>query len=174
VKIHDGHEGQGGLSRSLPGAGTDPFDSQTPDIGSKAVERGSPGPPEGPGQTLQTLPATGPERALFPAAAAGPPGVVAPLIYAQRPIPRHSLTWDELPTVAKAHTHQFFQLYFLMTGLHTFHVIVGLGLLTWVALRAGRGAFSSAYFTPEDMVGLYWHLVDLIWIFLFPLLYLIH
>jgi cytochrome c oxidase subunit 3 len=68
----------------------------------------------------------------------------------------------------------FFGVYFLMTGLHGLHVIVGLGLITWVALRALKGAFSPTYFTPVAMVGLYWHLVDVIWIFLFPLLYLIH
>ncbi len=66
----------------------------------------------------------------------------------------------------------FFGVYFLMTGLHGLHVIVGLGLITWVALRAWKGAFSPAYFTPVAMVGLYWHLVDVIWIFLLPLFYL--
>jgi cytochrome c oxidase subunit 3 len=68
----------------------------------------------------------------------------------------------------------FFGVYFLMTGLHGLHVIVGLGLITWVALRALKGAFGPTYFTPVAMVGLYWHLVDIIWIYLFPLLYLIH
>jgi cytochrome c oxidase subunit 3 len=87
---------------------------------------------------------------------------------------RHALSWEELPDFAKAHTHQFFQIYFLMTGLHTLHVIIGIGLIVWIAIRADRGAFSAAYYTPVDLVGLYWHLVDLIWIFLFPLLYLIH
>ncbi len=89
-------------------------------------------------------------------------------------VPHAKLTWDELPDFAKAHTHQFFQIYFLMTGLHTLHVIIGLGLILWITVRSYFGAFSAAYFTPVDLVGLYWHLVDLIWIFLFPLLYLIH
>ena len=61
-----------------------------------------------------------------------------------------------------------------MTGLHGIHVLVGMGLITWILLRAMKNEFSSEYFTPVDLVGLYWHLVDLIWIFLFPLLYLIH
>jgi cytochrome c oxidase subunit 3 len=61
-----------------------------------------------------------------------------------------------------------------MTGLHGVHVLVGMGLITWIAIRAGRNEFGPSYFTPVDLVGLYWHLVDLIWIFLFPLLYLIH
>lgn len=87
---------------------------------------------------------------------------------------RHSLSYDQLPAATKPRVHQFFQVYFLMTGLHTFHVIVGLGCLTWIYIRASKGHFSSKYFTAVDLVGLYWHLVDLIWIFLFPLLYLIH
>jgi cytochrome c oxidase subunit 3 len=68
----------------------------------------------------------------------------------------------------------FFSCYFLMTGLHGIHVLVGMGLITWILLRSLKNEFSSEYFTPVDLVGLYWHLVDLIWIFLFPLLYLIH
>jgi cytochrome c oxidase subunit 3 len=67
----------------------------------------------------------------------------------------------------------FFSVYFLMTGLHALHVLAGMGLITWIILRARKGDFSPAYFTPVDNVGLYWHLVDLIWIYLFPLLYLI-
>jgi cytochrome c oxidase subunit 3 len=72
------------------------------------------------------------------------------------------------------HVSTFFSCYFLMTGLHGIHVLVGMGLITWILLRALKNEFSSEYFTPVDLVGLYWHLVDLIWIFLFPLLYLIH
>jgi len=68
----------------------------------------------------------------------------------------------------------FFSCYFLMTGLHGIHVLVGMGLITWILIRAVRNEFNSEYFVPVDLVGLYWHLVDLIWIFLFPLLYLIH
>jgi len=68
----------------------------------------------------------------------------------------------------------FFGIYFVMTGLHAFHVIVGLGVLIWLLVRAAGGAYGSHYFNPVDFVGLYWHLVDLIWIYLFPLLYLIH
>jgi len=69
--------------------------------------------------------------------------------------------------------HVFFSVYFLMTGLHGFHVLVGMGVITWMILRTRKNEFSSAYYTPIEMTGLYWHLVDLIWIFLFPLLYLI-
>jgi cytochrome c oxidase subunit 3 len=60
-----------------------------------------------------------------------------------------------------------------MTGLHGFHVLIGMGVIFWLILRAARGDFSSRYYTPVELVGLYWHLVDLIWIYLFPLLYLV-
>ncbi|MCL2645949.1 MAG: cytochrome c oxidase subunit 3 family protein [Phycisphaerales bacterium] len=70
-------------------------------------------------------------------------------------------------------THIFFGIYFLMTGLHAIHVLVGISLITWLLLRTTRGDFSPQYFAPIDFTALYWHIVDLIWIFLFPLLYLI-
>jgi cytochrome c oxidase subunit III len=68
----------------------------------------------------------------------------------------------------------FFSIYFMMTGLHGLHVIGGMGAIAWALRRAAKGHFSSSYFGPVDFVGLYWHLVDLVWIYLFPLLYLIH
>ncbi len=68
----------------------------------------------------------------------------------------------------------FFSIYFVMTGLHGIHVLAGMMVIAWLALRAARGEFADGYAVPVDMVGLYWHLVDLIWIYLFPLLYLIH
>ena len=67
----------------------------------------------------------------------------------------------------------FFSFYFMMTGLHGLHVLIGMCLLSWLAIRAKRGEFSSVYYTPVDLVGLFWHLVDLVWIYLFPLYYLI-
>ncbi len=67
----------------------------------------------------------------------------------------------------------FFSFYFMMTGLHGIHILVGIGLLAWIAIRGNRGEFNASYYTPVDLVGLYWHLVDLIWIYLFPLYYLI-
>ena len=69
--------------------------------------------------------------------------------------------------------HIFFGIYFVGTGLHGLHVVIGMGLLLWLILRARNGEFYEDYFTPVEMVGLYWHLVDIVWIFLFPLLYLI-
>lgn len=67
----------------------------------------------------------------------------------------------------------FFGLYFMMTGLHGIHVLIGMGLMIWVLIRAMKGEFSSRYYAPLEGVGLYWHLVDLIWIFVFPLIYLV-
>jgi cytochrome c oxidase subunit 3 len=68
----------------------------------------------------------------------------------------------------------FFAVYFLMTGLHGIHVIAGMAAIGWLLVRSIKGHFSAAYFTPVPLVGLYWHVVDLVWIYLFPLLYLIH
>ena len=66
-----------------------------------------------------------------------------------------------------------FFLYFAMTGMHAIHMIVGVGLLTTLIVMAARNRFSAAWYTPVEMIGLYWHFVDIVWIFLFPLLYLI-
>jgi cytochrome c oxidase subunit 3 len=67
----------------------------------------------------------------------------------------------------------FFSLYFAMTGLHALHMVVGVGILTFLILETRKGKYSAEYYTPVDISGLYWHFVDVIWIFLFPLLYLI-
>jgi len=70
--------------------------------------------------------------------------------------------------------HLFWGIYFVMTGLHGVHVIAGMGIIFWLLLRARKGQFGPKNFAAVDYGGLYWHLVDLVWIFLFPLLYLIH
>jgi cytochrome c oxidase subunit 3 len=67
----------------------------------------------------------------------------------------------------------FFSVYFVMTGVHALHMVIGVGLLTWLVLGARRGRFGPTYNTPVELCGLYWHFVDIVWIFLFPLLYLI-
>ncbi len=72
------------------------------------------------------------------------------------------------------HTNMFFSIYFAMTGLHGLHVLFGIFVFIWLLFRSIRGDFTPDYFGPVDYSALYWHLVDLIWIFLFPLLYLIH
>jgi cytochrome c oxidase subunit III len=69
--------------------------------------------------------------------------------------------------------HVFFSLYFLMTGLHGIHVVLGMVVIAWLLWRGHKGHFYSGHYTPVELTGLYWHLVDLIWIFLFPLFYLI-
>jgi cytochrome c oxidase subunit 3 len=72
------------------------------------------------------------------------------------------------------HTQLFFFLYFGMTGMHALHMIIGIVLLFWLTWRAHRGDFSSGYVAPIENFGLYWHFVDIVWLFLFPLLYLIN
>ena len=67
----------------------------------------------------------------------------------------------------------FFSFYFAMTGMHAVHMIIGIGLLGNLLLGAQRSRYSSGYFTPVELVGLYWHFVDIVWIFLFPMLYLV-
>lgn len=70
-------------------------------------------------------------------------------------------------------TQIFFSLYFTMTGLHALHMIIGMAILSVIAWMAYRGRFDEHYSTPVEMTGLYWHFVDIVWIFLFPLLYLV-
>jgi cytochrome c oxidase subunit 3 len=70
-------------------------------------------------------------------------------------------------------TNLFFSLYFMMTGLHGIHVLFGMGVLSYVVFLSRRGRLSETWYTPAEMSGLYWHFVDLVWIYLFPLLYLI-
>lgn len=76
-------------------------------------------------------------------------------------------------TAMPAKTHIFFGIYFVLTGLHGIHVAIGIGVLAWILIRNQRGEFNKHYWTPVDIAALYWHLVDLVWIYLFPLLYLI-
>jgi cytochrome c oxidase subunit 3 len=86
----------------------------------------------------------------------------------QRHTPR-----PERQELASGPIELFFSLYFLMTGLHALHMVIGVAALLVLAVAASRGVFSAAYFTPVEMTGLYWHFVDIVWVFLFPLLYLI-
>jgi cytochrome c oxidase subunit 3 len=71
------------------------------------------------------------------------------------------------------HTQIFFSLYFTMTGLHALHMIIGVGLMSVITWMAWKGRFDEHYYTPVEMSGLYWHFVDIVWIYLFPLLYLV-
>jgi cytochrome c oxidase subunit III len=87
-------------------------------------------------------------------------------------VPGFNFRYDEAPQFLHNAQILFF-LYFCMTGMHALHMIVGLGLLTYLVVQATRGVFHEQYFAPVEMIGLYWHFVDVVWIFLFPLLYLI-
>jgi cytochrome c oxidase subunit 3 len=71
------------------------------------------------------------------------------------------------------HTEIFFALYFLMTGFHALHMVIGVGLVAFILYQAAKGHYTPEYHNPVENVGLYWHFVDIIWIFLYPLLYLI-
>ncbi|MCH8852707.1 MAG: cytochrome c oxidase subunit 3 [Planctomycetes bacterium] len=113
-------------------------------------------------------------RSVIPPAAAGPPGLNLAVLNGKSPVeqekPRVHHAFDpDRP----ANAQLFFGVYFLMTGLHGIHVFAGMLLIAYLLIRSMRGHFGSRYFTPVDLGGLYWHVVDVIWIFLFPLLYLI-
>jgi len=83
------------------------------------------------------------------------------------------LRWAPAPG-ANPHLNLFFAMYFVMTGCHALHMLIGLVLMVFVARKAWRGGYSSANHLGVECLGLYWHFVDLVWIFLFPLLYLLH
>ena len=71
------------------------------------------------------------------------------------------------------HVQMFYFIYFMMTGVHALHMIIGLGIMTVILIMAKRGRFTPEYHSPVEISGLYWHFVDIVWIFLFPLLYLL-
>jgi cytochrome c oxidase subunit 3 len=88
--------------------------------------------------------------------------------FEQVPIPGHPNQYAD-----PHHAQLFFSLYFVMTGLHALHMIIGLGIFLWLLIMAWKGRFTPEWHTPVEIGGLYWHFVDIIWIYLFPLLYLI-
>ena len=111
-------------------------------------------------------------QSILPPAPPGPPGLV---MFQEAPEeePEHAGYIDPRHDPNRpANAHQFFGIYFAMTGLHGVHVIAGMIVIAWLLARSIKGDFGSKYFTPVDLGGLYWHLVDVIWIFLYPLLYL--
>jgi cytochrome c oxidase subunit 3 len=105
------------------------------------------------------------EPTAVASAAGGPDGVDAGALAAEAA--------EQSSRRAPPNVHMFYNIYFLMTGLHGLHVLAGGVMLGWLIVGAASGRFGAAYFTPVDLGGLYWHVVDLIWIFLFPLFYLI-
>jgi cytochrome c oxidase subunit 3 len=94
-------------------------------------------------------------------------------------IPGHNFSFPVTPELAaqdshlNAHAQLFFSLYFGMTGLHALHMIIGIGVILVLLKEAARGRYNEAYHSPVEVSGLYWHFVDIVWIYLFPLLYLI-
>ena len=86
----------------------------------------------------------------------------------------YGLHEDPISPDAAKKTQIFFSLYFAMTGLHALHMLIGLGILVWLTVRAHRGDFTAGYVAPIENFALYWHFVDIVWLFLFPLLYLIN
>ena len=86
----------------------------------------------------------------------------------------YGINEEPLSPAAATKTQLFFSLYFLMTGIHAIHMMIGLGILVWLVFRAHRGDFTAGYVAPIENFALYWHFVDIVWLFLFPLLYLIN
>ncbi len=154
--------------RALPGMPAPPVaggDAGTHEAGA------DPGPEAAPvvaGAPTPDSPAAGPkpgdESSLIRPAAIGPEGLAPP----------GGAQGEQEELSAPKNVQIFFGIYFMMTGLHAIHVLVGMAIILWLLQRTLRGDFGPSYFAPVDLGGLYWHLVDLIWIFLFPLLYLIH
>jgi cytochrome c oxidase subunit 3 len=127
------------------------------------------------------LPPAGPpaEPSTVSPAAIGPAGVDPAALdgsaaaHGQESEARHARVHPARDEHRPRNAHMFFNIYFMMTGLHGCHVLGGAIMLVWLMVGAIRGRYGAAYFTPVDLGGLYWHIVDLIWIFLFPLFYLI-
>lgn len=90
--------------------------------------------------------------------------------FAHNLVPGPNFAW---PGKFPAPAEQFYSLYFCMTGLHALHMVIGLGIMAVIGVMAWRRQFDGTYYTPVEVAGLYWHFVDIVWIFLFPLLYLI-
>jgi cytochrome c oxidase subunit III len=86
-------------------------------------------------------------------------------------IPGHNFQWEG--AADPRHVEIFYTIYFTMTGLHALHMIIGIGIMLVILYMAWRGRFTPEYYSPVEVSGLYWHFVDIVWIFLFPLLYLL-
>jgi cytochrome c oxidase subunit 3 len=117
---------------------------------------------------------------LFGAAFLGIKGIEYADKFHEHHVPGASFNFDheEVPNhpgqyAEPRHAEIFFALYFIMTGLHALHMIIGLGIFSWLFWAAWKGRFTPEYHTPLEIGGLYWHFVDIVWIYLFPLLYLI-
>jgi cytochrome c oxidase subunit 3 len=129
-------------------------------------EVGSSGKPAVVAASAGSAPESGSSRSTIPLAPEGPAGLAVE--------GEGSAVGHETSLLEPANARIFFSIYFLMTGLHGIHVLGGIGAMLWLLLCAFRGDFDGGHFTRVDMVALYWHVVDVIWIYLFLLLYLIH
>jgi cytochrome c oxidase subunit 3 len=157
------------LEASQPTDQAEPAEPTEPAAAGQPAEPDSPpasdAEPTATDTTTPAITAATAEVSNIPPSAMGPPGLAAMQMASEG----HG-SLEDVPR----NVHLFFGIYFIMTGLHALHVIAGMIVLIWLLVRAGHGEFGTQYFTPVDLGGLYWHLVDVIWIFLFPLLYLIH
>ena len=99
--------------------------------------------------------------------------------YKEHHIPGTSFSADDLVRdypqihIDQSHEQLYFSLYFAMTGLHALHMVIGVGIFAFLTFHAWKGRYTPNYYTPVEIGGLYWHFVDIVWIYLFPLLYLI-
>jgi cytochrome c oxidase subunit 3 len=89
------------------------------------------------------------------------------------PLPQYTFNREPFEELSLPHAKLFFVFYFILTGLHAFHMLVGIGILGVLSVKARRGRYDAEYNAPVEVAGLYWHFVDIVWIFLFPLLYLV-
>ena len=87
--------------------------------------------------------------------------------------PHRHFNGHHFPEFLRRPAQIFFSFYFALTGIHALHMVVGVGIMTWVAVLAKKKEFSTDYYNPVEIAGLYWHFVDIVWIFLYPLLYLV-
>lgn len=174
--FHPAEHGAAHGTEGLPEAGIATHESAAPTTAGTATHDAGATPAGGPAPTMPGAipgapPAAGDPLAvksnIAPPAAA--PSGLAPNAFSEQP---HADS-HAVPKQRPSNVHIFFGIYFLMTGLHGVHVIAGMSAIAWVLWRTKRGDFSPAYSTPVHLVGLYWHLVDLVWIYLFPLLYLV-
>lgn len=87
-------------------------------------------------------------------------------------VPGSSFEWKANPSL-KGQVEIFYSLYFIMTGMHALHMVIGVGIMSYLIVRSMQGMYTPKYYSPVELSGLYWHFVDIVWIFLFPFLYLI-
>ncbi len=151
-----------------PGVDMPSFEKEKEKALEKAAEK-SAGPVEAKPQAATAVPAGAVgERSTIAPSATGPTGLSP--TWLDRSQLRREVVWHGPEPY---NVQLFFGIYFAMTGLHGIHVIAGMFVIAWLISKARKGVFGPDRFAAVDFVGLYWHLVDLVWIFLFPLLYLI-